>query len=139
LIEAATQVLMFCWSVVNTFVACSDPFKNAPSAITLPDYYDLVDKKDVITWTQLRTRHFTSQGHFLSSIAQLQQNARVYNLGCTVPNKAYIPGGAEPEYVRKGPGKLACPAVGHLVDVFVQRVSEYLGDPEVAKEVRVVS
>jgi hypothetical protein len=95
----------------------------------------LVDEKDVITWKGLSKRQYTSQGHFLLAIEQLHQNARVYNIGCEVLNKAYDPAGTEPKVIKKGPGKLACPDVAHLVGVFKQRVLQYLSSPEVAEEV----
>ena len=89
-----------------------------------------------MTWTHLRTRHYTSRAHFLSAILQLQQNAAVYNRGARVRNKAYVPGGSEPETIKRGPGKIAHPGVATLVDVFVERVYEYLNEADVATQAR---
>lgn len=36
--------------------ACSNSFKVAPSKMTLPDYYDVVNEKSVITWKSLQAR-----------------------------------------------------------------------------------
>jgi hypothetical protein len=115
---------------------CSDPFKKAPSRLTIPDYYEFVDERDVITWAFLRTRTYTSHSHFLSAVAQLQLNARVYNIGCEVANKDYTPGSGKPETEFKGPGRFPCRPVSILVDVFVERVHSFLAAPDIASQVR---
>jgi hypothetical protein len=114
---------------------CSMPFKTAPSIHTIPDYYGIVDREDVVLWPSVLKRQFASRDAFFAVVAQMHQNAIAYNRGCEKPNKRWEPGSSEPQHIRVGPGRAAAPAVASLMDVFVERVHEYFARPEVMDKV----
>lgn len=106
--------------------ACRNVFKTAPSTLNIPDYYDLIDRKHVITWPSLKKRQHTSRKALLADLGRMTHNAAVYNTGAPVRNPAFTPGGAEPEFVKRGPGKHAFPAVVPLMRSLQKRVAELL-------------
>lgn len=77
----------------------------APSTSLVPDYYDLVDPKDVITFPSLKKRQHCSRQALLADVDQMAQNCAVYNTGAMVPNPDFVKGSQQPEMIRKGPGK----------------------------------
>ena len=106
--------------------ACRNVFKTAPSSATIPDYYEYVDRKDVITWTSLKKRQHTSRRALLEDIDRMAQNANKYNQGGLVRNPAFVPGGGEPEMIKRKPGLYALPELPARMDAFRKRVTDLL-------------
>jgi hypothetical protein len=112
-------------------------FTAPPSKSIVPDYFDIVDRSEFVTWGQLKSKKLVSRAALYDVVSQLATNARVYNRGCEVPNKAYTgPGCGKPPRVRRGPGRVAHAGVAVLADVFGGRVREFLEQPAKAHRVR---
>lgn len=94
--------------------------------MNIPDYYDFVERKDVITWTSLKKRQHTSRKALLVDLGRMAHNAAVYNTGAMVRNPDYRPGGGEPEFIKRGPGKHAYPDVVPLMKLLQKHVNELL-------------
>jgi hypothetical protein len=93
--------------------------------VNIPDYYDIVDERAVVTWQSLRSRRHTSRSHFMQDVEQMLFNARAYNVGVRVRRPASEVGG-EDGYADVGPGKLRFPDLVGMVEEFRDNVSGLL-------------